>query len=75
MARTSVAWSLPARRDLLKALEYLVNEADSRQAAVDLLDDVERQAGSLADFPEKGRVVPELGLPRRELLVSVGGVA
>jgi toxin ParE1/3/4 len=69
MAQTPVAWSLPARQDLLKALEYLLTEAGAPQAAEELLDEVEQAAASLADFPDKGRIVPELGPPRRELLV------
>jgi len=35
-----------------------------------LLDEVEAGAASLQHFPDRGRIVPELGLPRRELLVS-----
>lgn len=69
MAQTPVAWSLPARQDLLKALEYLLTEAGAPQAAEELLNEVEEAAASLADFPDKGRIVPELGPPRRELLV------
>ena len=70
MARTPVAWTLPARQDLLKALEYLVTEAHAPRAAEELLDELEDAAASLADFPGKGRIVPELGPPRRQLLVK-----
>lgn len=70
MAQTPVAWTLPARRDLLKALEYLVTEVHAPRAAEELLDELEDAAASLADFPDKGRIVPELGPPKRQLLVK-----
>ncbi len=70
MARTPVAWTLPARKDLLNAVQYLIQEAQTRQAAANLLERVEAAAASLSAFPEMGRVVPEVGLPLRELIVE-----
>jgi len=64
-----VGWTLAARRDLLAAVRHLVEE-DARDAASRLLDEVEAAAGSLGEFSERGRIVPELGLPRRELIVG-----
>jgi len=69
MAAKPVAWTLAAREDLLKILSYLVLEAHARIAAENLLDDIEKAAATLADFPDRGRIVPELGPPLRELLV------
>ena len=70
MAGSVVAWTFPARQDLFNALRYLVQEAKSPQAAATLLERLEAAAASLRQFPERGRVVPELGPPRRELLVE-----
>ena len=70
MARTPVAWTLPARQDLLRAVEYLVQEAEAPRAAADLIDSAERAAIALGEYPQIGHAVPELGLPRRELLVA-----
>jgi plasmid stabilization system protein ParE len=70
VARTTIVWTAPARQDLFHALEYLVQEAKAPQAAADLLDHIETAAASLVEFSERGRIVPELGLPRRELLVD-----
>ena len=69
MAPKAVVWTAPGRLDLLNALSYLVHEAQSPDAATRLLDEVEAAASSLSEFPERGRAVPELGLPRRELPV------
>jgi plasmid stabilization system protein ParE len=35
-----------------------------------LLEQIGVVATSLGEFPNRGRVVPELGLPRRELIVG-----
>jgi toxin ParE1/3/4 len=64
----AIAWTLAARQDLLSAIQHLVDEA-ALEPAGRLLDGVEAAAASLLQFPERGRVVPELGPPRRELLV------
>ena len=67
MAR-EVVWTFPARADLLAVLEFLVEE--SHRAAVNLFEQVEAAGASLGEFPERGRVVPELRLPdRREIFV------
>jgi toxin ParE1/3/4 len=70
VAQPAVAWTLHARQDLLSALRYLVQEAKSHQAAEVLLERVEAAAAALREFPERGRIVPELGPPRREILVE-----
>jgi toxin ParE1/3/4 len=68
VAPALVAWTLPARQDLLKAIEYVVQQ--SPPAAERLLNRLETAAASLAGSPNRGRIVPELGHPRRELIVD-----
>jgi plasmid stabilization system protein ParE len=70
MARSPVVWTLPARRDLHNAIEYLAREAQAPVAARRLLDNLGAAAASLGEFPNRGRFVPELGPPRRELIVG-----
>ena len=54
---------------LAGALDYIA--ADRPSAAARWLDDVMRQSRSLAQFPDLGRMVPELQRPEiRELLVD-----
>ena len=68
MPRT-VAWAFAARQDLLSALQYLVDQS-ALDSAQRLLDQLEAAAGSLSELSERGRIVPELGPPRRELIVE-----
>ena len=70
MAPAALAWTEPAKQDLRAAVEYLAREAQAPLAAARLLDRIEAAAASLSEFPSRGRIVPELGLPRRELLVE-----
>ncbi|MDQ3487042.1 MAG: type II toxin-antitoxin system RelE/ParE family toxin [Acidobacteriota bacterium] len=63
-----VAWAESARDALDTVIEYIAQ--DSRQAAVQVLDEALRAAASLATFAERGRVVPELNDPAiREVFV------
>ena len=63
-----VVWTFPARADLRSHLEFLVQ--DSQRAASELFDEVEASAASLREFPERGRMVPELETPElRQMLV------
>ena len=68
MAPALVAWTLPARQDLLNAIEYVVQQ--SAPAAERLLNRLETAAASLTESPDRGRIVPELGHPNRELIVD-----
>ena len=64
-----VVWTFPARNDLLSHLEYLARE--SRRAASELFERTDAAAKSLADFPERGRTVPELSSAElREVLLG-----
>jgi len=63
-----VAWAESARDALDTVIEYIAQ--DSRQGAVQVLDEALRAAASLATFAERGRVVPELNDPAiREVFV------
>ena len=63
-----VVWAESARDALDALIEYIGH--DSQQAAVQVLDEVLRAGASLAKFPERGRVVPELNDPAiREVFV------
>lgn len=69
MAPQTVRWAYRARADLLEALEYLADH--SPQAATSFLNEIERVAGSLTEFPERGAVVRELENPYlRQLVVG-----
>lgn len=64
-----VGWALVARQELLSTIQRLVDQSALGPAG-QLLDQIEAAAGSLSNFPERGRVVPEFGPPRRELIVE-----
>jgi plasmid stabilization system protein ParE len=53
MARSPVVWTLPARRDLQNAVEYLARDAEAPAAALRLLEDLDAAAASLGDFPNR----------------------
>jgi toxin ParE1/3/4 len=53
-----VTWSETAERDLLAIVEYIAD--DSPQRAYEMFKDLRKRASSLRNFPDRGRVVPEL---------------
>jgi len=67
-----VKWTAIAEQDLTAIIEYV--STDSVSAALQLLNSLQAKALSLAHFPQRMRVVPELaaqGIERyRELIVS-----
>ena len=68
MAR-SVRWAETACDDLEQIAQYI--ERDSESYAASFVAEILEAARSLADFAERGRVVPELKEPSiRELLVG-----
>ncbi|MGH9319056.1 MAG: type II toxin-antitoxin system RelE/ParE family toxin [Vicinamibacteria bacterium] len=68
MARR-VVWAPRSRYDIRLVCHFL--ERDSPEAAKKFAQAVIRAGRSLADFSERGRVVPELGEPNvRELFIS-----
>src|ERR1700682_2910880 len=63
-----VVWAESAQAALDEVIEYIAR--DSRQAAVEVLEEVLRAGASLATLSERGRIVRELNDPTiRELLV------
>ena len=58
MRRHQVVWSEPARLDILGIVDYIAS--DSPLNAERILDRLEVRAATLDQFPERGRVVPEL---------------
>ena len=64
-----VIWSPPALNALESIGDYIAK--DSKRNAVTLVDDVLQLASSLVQFPERGRVVPEIHEPTlREVFVK-----
>ena len=63
-----VRWSVPAKRDLRQIYNYIA--ADSRYYARQVVEKIVSKSEILEDFPEIGRIVPEIGEPDvRELFV------
>lgn len=63
-----IIWTEPALQELDAIAEYIV--IDNPQAASDLVKAVFQKADRLEDFPESGRIPPELpGLVYREVVV------
>lgn len=67
-----VRWTETAEEDLTAIVEYIA--AENPDAALAIFDRISRHAAELHEFPERGRVVPELhrfGIANyRELLPS-----
>jgi toxin ParE1/3/4 len=53
-----VKWTAPAKRDLRNIHEYIAE--DSKYYAKQVTDDIIAKTEKLNDFPEMGRMVPEL---------------
>ncbi len=63
-----VKWSSPAKRDLKRIFDYIAE--DSVFYAKKVVEDIVSKSEYLEDFPEIGRMVPELEDPNvRELIV------
>lgn len=56
--RYKVLWSEVAERDLAEALAFIARENPGN--ARNLLDAIRQKAADLENFPERGRIVPEL---------------
>ena len=68
MAR-KVDWTDPAWNDLSGIAEYIARDSEYYAAA--FVQEIKEAAASLAEFAERGQVVPEFGDPSiRELLVK-----
>ena len=62
-----VVWT-PAEVDDLREIQQYIGR-DSRQAALAVARQIRAEVRRLRDWPESGRVVPELGSPCREVIV------
>jgi len=63
-----VKWSLPARTDLKRIHDYIA--MDSRYYAKKVAQTIVEKTEDLISFPERGRVVPEIGDTRvREIFI------
>lgn len=63
-----VIWSMPARNDLKQIYDYIAK--DSIYYATNVVENVVSKAENLDEFPEIGRVVPEIGDKNvRELII------
>ena len=68
MAR-EIVWTEPAWEDLTGAADYIARDSESYAAT--FVQEIKEAAASLAQFAERGQVVPEFGEETiRELLVS-----
>ena len=68
MAR-KVEWTDPAWDDLAGVAEYIARDSEYYAAA--FVQEMKEAAASLAEFAERGQIVPEFGDPSiRELLVK-----
>ena len=63
-----VKWSLPAKTDLKQIHDYIA--MDSRYYAKKVAQTIVEKTEDLPSFPERGRIVPEIGDARvREIFV------
>jgi len=68
MAR-KVEWTDPAWNDLAGVAEYIARDSEYYAAA--FVQEIKEATASLAQFAERGQIVPEFGDPSiRELLVK-----
>jgi len=67
-----VVWAETAEKDLIGVVEYIAEESPS--SAIEISKQIKRKTSSLYDFPDRGRIVPELQdqgiILYRELIVS-----
>lgn len=63
-----VIWSIPAKQDLKKIYDYIAR--DSKYYAEKVSQDILERSVKLNEFPEIGRIVPEIGeVNIREVIV------
>lgn len=72
MKKFGVEWSRPASKDLLNIIEYI--SQDNIGAAIHIFLTIKSKCKTLNQFPERGRIVPELKaygiFSYRELVIS-----
>jgi len=63
-----VIWSIPARNDLKQIYDYIAK--DSKYYATNVVENIVSKAENLNEFPEIGRIVPEISDEKvRELFI------
>jgi len=63
-----VKWSVPARNDLKRIHDYIAE--DSKYYAKEVSQNIIKKTEKLNEFPQIGRVVPEIGEPNiREIFI------
>ena len=63
-----VIWSIPAKEDLKKIYDYIAR--DSKYYARKVSQEIVEKSEKLNNFPEIGRIVPEIDEPNiRELII------
>lgn len=68
MAEQTIIWTVLAYKDLQNIVEYI--SQDSMYYAMAFYDDVMDTAQTLNEFPQRGRVVPEMDDPEmREIFI------
>jgi addiction module RelE/StbE family toxin len=72
MKRFGVEWAQPARTDLENIVDYI--SQDNVDVAITIFDKIKSKCNTLNQFPDRGRIVPELKaygiLSYRELIIS-----
>jgi len=72
MKRFGVEWAQPASKDLENIIDYI--SQDNVDSAITIFDKIKSKCNTLNQFPDRGRIVPELKaygiLSYRELLIS-----
>ena len=72
MKRFGVEWAQPASKDLENIIDYI--SQDNVDAAITIFKKIKSKCNTLNQFPDKGRIVPELKaygiLSYRELIIS-----
>lgn len=64
-----INWTLQAKNDLIAIAEYIAQ--DSKKYASIQVKRIRLKAKQITEFPESGKIVPELGDPKiRELLLG-----
>ena len=72
MKRFGVEWAEPASKDLENIIDYISQE--NLDTAIAILEKIKSKCSTLNQFPDRGRIVPELKafgiLSYRELIIS-----
>ncbi|MBA9086822.1 plasmid stabilization system protein ParE [Fontibacillus solani] len=70
MAEQTIIWTVSAYKDIQNIVEYI--SQDSMYYAMAFYDDVMDIAQTLNEFPQRGRVVPEMDDPEMRGFLYIG---